>query len=667
MTRKLCAMTRSRPGRLVAVVAAVLLGCVPGVAAQGVPPRLEASVDVNVVFVGFERKTYFGRGDEPHDLRAVYADAFEQVFLPRTNDPVIKTESFLTGSFRPVPTGETLRYRPHVLFAPSRWEEALFAHLTAIGRPGPRTAFQEVYNAEAGNGVDIPESVLRIPGPAVEQWLAEHAQQVPGYVPGADTIVFINWFGRPGFRHHLYQGDGRDPDTGRDDATNDMAGVAWGGSGERLWFYDLSAGPDITNYRVDDPVFDQALPIGDAPFHERIPPIWDMRPEQPYWLLGDVTAATGFLARYSLYHQFGAAPLYDPLATLPAAGRRRIARLNLFRGTDATPTADLVKPQALAESLGAAQPDVPVDVSLVERPLAGQDLASFEIFARGTRGEATEAGCWEPFGHPGWQLLCDIESRPAELAAPGDPGDVVIPQMTYALGDEQPTPPFVGIADSDLAGKPRYVYAHTTPAARQNWRRMSPGSGLTSLLVHENGHAFGLAHTHSGWDSERGRVTGPFVARWAYAFDECRCPMGYLGAGARFGRFERDNLDRTLTARLYTTTVRALAMQRVPDAARIEADLRLALSHYRAQRYRDAVLAARRAFARTEAQAGPDAMARARDTGARPVERGHRTVHGDPGHDDPVVPPSGEPPLSSRSFAEDVPAARAYLAGAAGK
>jgi hypothetical protein len=82
-----------------------------------------------------------------------------------------------------------------------------------------------------------------------------------------------------------------------------------------------------------------------------------------------------------------------------------------------------------------------------------------------------------------------------------------------------------------------------------------------------------------------------------------------------FGRFEQDTLDRSLAARYYATAYRALAELTAADAARVESDLRLALTAFQAQRYRSAV-SARAAWICVIDAAGPAVAARGRAGGA---------------------------------------------------
>ncbi len=90
----------------------------------------------------------------------------------------------------------------------------------------------------------------------------------PGVDTRRNTIYLINWYGRSDFKFHVYtKTDEPDPDTGYDfgELRESRKLIAWGGttaddeenglgSTRRVWFHDLSAGPEAWagNWNVDD-------------------------------------------------------------------------------------------------------------------------------------------------------------------------------------------------------------------------------------------------------------------------------------------------------------------------------------------------------------------------------------------------------------------------------
>ena len=585
---------------LVCVIVVVAPGAAYGAA---LPPTMSATVDVNVLFVGFEEKQFFGHEEEPHDYAAIYSDVLDPVFLAHDNDTIIRGE-YTLPDFEPVPADHRLGYRYNVAFASSSYERKLFDHLTRIGRPAPRTFFQALYNAQDGNAVEIPDNVLRIRGPAVEQWLLDHEQDVPGFDPGAFTIVLINWYGKPDFRFHVYDGDGRDPDTG----AADIGGLAWGASHGRLWFYDFSAGPDITNWNVDDADF---FVPRDGLQDDRFVPAWEWKDDPRPYVAADATLAAGLLGRYSVLLQATASPIYDPLTSAPAPGGRRVMRTNFFQGDPAHPRAEVYQQDYVDRRLADLQPYFAFRSTLAEQPLAGDDKLAFDIWRAAWEGIALAPGCWEEFGTPFLEFFCHVAGNEAELAPPGRPGDHVIPALLYSVTDaialEHPHNP-TGYADQGPDLKPSLVFFETTPAIRRRGYFGLEGVGPSNGLVHEIGHHAGLSHFHDGWDPEGHFHFNQTISKWLYSFDECRCPMGYLSTG-EFGRFELDAADRTLAARYYAEAFKLLGALDARTAGRVEGDLGEALTAFQATDWRTAVLAARDAYDRAVA-AAPASAAR---------------------------------------------------------
>jgi len=158
--------------------------------------------------------------------------------------------------------------------------------LAGLARPAPRTEFQTAYNDQLANIFDVTDNAL-IDAPSVEH--GPRRTRRAGVDPTLDTVVLINWYGRPDLRFHVYTKTGEpDPDTGFDfGASLDTRKlVAWGGTANadeetgrgggqpqaRLWFFDLSAGPEswAGSFNVDDADLD-----GDGAADYRLPPAWE--------------------------------------------------------------------------------------------------------------------------------------------------------------------------------------------------------------------------------------------------------------------------------------------------------------------------------------------------------------------------------------------------------
>lgn len=86
--------TRRFTGLAVVLCAIFALVASRAVAAE-LPSTPDATVDVNVVFIGFEERQFGGHEQEPHDFQGIYGDVVEPVFLPHRNDPIIRAEGSL--------------------------------------------------------------------------------------------------------------------------------------------------------------------------------------------------------------------------------------------------------------------------------------------------------------------------------------------------------------------------------------------------------------------------------------------------------------------------------------------------------------------------------------------------------------------------------------------
>ena len=257
---------------LAGALVTVVLGIAPaGAAAQGLTPGgvtpFDEQLPVNVVFVGFDE------ADAPWDqVRAQ---------LPDSSEPIVRSRIFY-GVTERLGLGHQYEYRPH--YTSQAWEDDFFAYLASIAEPAPLTEFQTLYNQQ-GSALDVTSNHA-IDAPAVERRLIDTAPaEVDTTLP---TIFFINWHGRPDFRFHVYSKTGeRDPDTGHDFGAADTRKlVAWGGTTpddeetglgaergvNRVWFYDLSAGPESWggSYDITNPDLD----LDGAPDY-RIPPSWE--------------------------------------------------------------------------------------------------------------------------------------------------------------------------------------------------------------------------------------------------------------------------------------------------------------------------------------------------------------------------------------------------------
>jgi len=508
----------------------------------GEPVQLEQEVPINIVLLGLEPD----RVDEAALLAG----------LPETQVPRTRIPALYYGIERSPGVSFTFDYE--VYHADAELEDALFEHLQQIGREGDPTQFQQLYNAQETNAVDVEGPVLHIDAAQAEAWLAEHTEAL---IPGARrkrgyTVYFIDWYGREDFRFHVYdRPDVVDQDTGVPFGELDSRKIsAWGGTHHRGWFLDLSAGPEswTFNWLVDEPDVD-----GDGVPDHRILPSWEYAEgghRSPAALADDLGLVTRFVAIDSL---FTASPVYDPMVPAPGLHGRKRVHVEAFDddGDPGASATELIDPARIGGALAGLQPHHDWEVALdVVDPIDEGARRTLRTF---TSVEVFD-GCWTDWGFPYFQLPCYFTESRAQYVPAYPANDSVSEVYSFATTDETMGWFFgvLGFADEDyVSGTQTRVYQFSTPTTL-GW-----GYGPTDTIIHELGHHHGLSHPHDGYDSELGLDFGPegaFFFTWLGSHSET--VMHYLQLAEGFGTFDRDNLQRMETAGYLERATQSLAL-----------------------------------------------------------------------------------------------------------
>lgn len=471
------------------------------------------AVPVDVVFIGYTRQQVNEAG--LLDL------------LPQTYQPVVRYPQFYGLSGRD--TGLSFQFRYRVTYASRAFENQFFSFLARTGTDGPVTAFQQQYNDQTRNVLDVAGPVLYIDAPTVERYLAgERGDDRRGY-----TIYFINWYGRRDFRFHVYtKTDELDPDTnynfGALRASRKM--IAWGGSASRTWFYDLSAGPEswTNNWSVDD---DQ------SEYH--MPPVWEYR-SGGYRPAAQLTTDLGLVARFvGIDLLFTTSPLYDPLVTAPDPGGSKVVHIAMQEDDPASNGLQYIDKEFTRRELRRFEPYYSWKVGLTDnKPIDAGAKRSLDIFANTLVAD----DCWNAFGSTFAQLFCYFNANLSRYIPAYGPRDYVGEIFAFnttdaAMGDQGG---LLGFADDNwVDGTQTHVFMFDTPDSR------SAGFGFTSTAIHEFGHHIGMSHPHDGYDSELELdfdSAGPFEFAWSG--DESNSVMHYIALSNSFGTFDRDNQHR---------------------------------------------------------------------------------------------------------------------------
>jgi hypothetical protein len=511
----------------------------------GGPANLPEEVPVNFVFIGFDLS------------EAEKADYLAQ--LPERYKPVIRSRGFYGGHEL---VGIHYTYDYEVFEPTEAWEDSFFAALASRATPAPRTDYQEIYNDQDGTR-DVGDNHF-IDAPTVEKWLVDHAP--PGVDTSQDTIFFINWWGRDDFIDHVYTKIGEpDPDTGYDFGLNRASRkiIAWGGTTpddeetglghrgvNRIWFFDLSAGPeawggsyDVTNEDID----------GDGEPDYRLPSAWEYAPggyRDPSELASDL----GKLARYAAINLlFTPSPLYPPYLTaprLPDTINMRVRTYEGWPGHDASE--EFQTPELFWQEESELFP-LPFALTLREEPLVGKSLDCY-------LGFLDDVPCYPKRDqYPAFANLFLFNALEQLGGEQTRNGTYTAAGFNYASDVDAF---LLGFADDNwVDGTQSMVFNFIYPGA------VASGYGLTTTQIHEYGHHFGMSHPHDGYDWETGIDYGP-SGNWflAWAADESNSMMSYIDVNWDFSQFDRDNMARFQAAG-YILNANAVA-QLIVDAGK---------------------------------------------------------------------------------------------------
>jgi hypothetical protein len=578
------------------IAAAVLLALAAPAFAQwttlqpGAFREIGQNLTVNVVFVNL------APGSGPTRVN----DATFTAALPATYRSIHRYQNFYGNKQS---TGNRFGFQYQLVHADSAYADALFGYLGSIAAPQPRTLFQDAYNAQPG-ALDVGQNHW-IDGALVEKWLA--ANPPAGVDTSNYTVYFINWYGRGDFRFHVYTRlDSPDPDTGYNFGAlrSSRKIVAWGGTPpaagapvKRVWFYDVSAGPEswTGQYDIVNADFD-----GDGVPDYRMPPIWDYGNPNGYRAFNDLTGDLAKLTRYvAINLLFTTSPLYKPAISPPKLPGQVNVDINLFQGDVTSDAKAFIKPAMVAGSLGRLQRHNQFTADLQTAPLDGRlfnvlSCFTFDQSCYGNRLFGIAFG--DLFLYHGDHLLQYLDGN----------ADYEVPVFGYNMPDTL-AGGLLGFADDNWRdGTQSFVFEFLAPSLR------AAGYGFTTTTTHEVGHHLGMSHPHDGYDAEQDidyGAGGSFYFTWAG--DESATIMHYLDLSSEFSQFDRDNMDRWMTAAyinqanvvLASIVASPRAGQVAATLASADADATAALGAYASMNYPAAVASAKSAYTKVLAAA----------------------------------------------------------------
>jgi hypothetical protein len=478
----------------------------------------EQNVPINIVFLGYDQKTI--------NKKAILDQ------LPSTYSPIVRYPAFYSLPGRDM--GLKFDFKYDLSFASSKTTDAFFKYVKMIGVPSALTLFQQYYNDMENNVLDVPDTVLYVDAPSVEDWLNKNVtdKRANGY-----TIVFVNWYSRPDFKFHVYtKTDVVDPDTGYNFGQNRSSRkmIAWGGSNSRLWFYDLSAGPEswAGSYDVDN--------VDLSADDYRMPPIWEYT-RHGYRNPSALSSDLGLVTRYvGIDLLFTTSPLYDPMVTAPEVNGDKVVHVNMMEDdVPASQGTDWINTSFIQKQLRKFEPYYDWQVNLTDiNPIDDGAKNAFRIWS----GVTSLDDCWDDYGDPFAELFCYFDTNRDTYIPAYTDADYVAPIHAFntTVGNMGGYSNLLGFSDDNwVDGTQSYVFAFDTEDYR------SLGYGFSTTVVHEGGHHFGMSHPHDGYDSESGQdfdATGDYY--FANSGDESNTIMSYIDLSDEFGQFDQDNMYR---------------------------------------------------------------------------------------------------------------------------
>jgi hypothetical protein len=491
---------------------------VGGTLRPGEVATFEQKVPINIVFIGYDKKDI--------DKQTIINE------LPSTYAPIVRYPPFYGIPGRDM--GLKFNFDYNFSFKNSDFSKKFFNYMKGIGVAGNPTVFQTMYNDQVNNVLDVNGPVLYIDAPSVENYLARNLVNQKGY-----TVVFINWYNRPDFKFHVYtKTDEVDPDTGYNFGANRDSRklIAWGGSNSRLWFYDLSAGPEAwtNNWNVDNLDLD-----GNGIEDYRMPPIWEYSAggfRDPSALSGDLGLVTRFVGIDLL---FTTSPLYDPMVTAPSVGGDKIIHVSMLEDDPTSLGTDWINPALIKSRFTKFEPYYDWQTNVVDHnPIDSGAQRAFRI----ATDLLPENDCWNDYFATFAELFCYFDQNRAAYVPTYGSADYVAPIFAFNttadnLGSQYG---LLGFADDNwVDGTQSYVFEFDTADYR------SSGYGFSTTTIHEAGHHFGLSHPHDGYDSEYAFDYGPGdFFNFAWSGDESNTIMHYMDLSTQFGQFDQDNMYR---------------------------------------------------------------------------------------------------------------------------
>ena len=622
--------------------------------------EINQKLKVNVVFVGYHQGTGSRQIND-----ALFRAGLPHRYRTQDLDPSSYIQSLAEAD--QVWIGNSFDYDYNIVYANKGFEDAYFNYLPTIGVPCLVTGYQQYYNSQHSRSLDITNN-LCVEATLAERWLAQNAPSMIGVDTTKYTIFLINWYGRPDFRFHTYLPYGfpdPDVDTGFTPAyqqSREM--IAWGGTTpddqqnglgflSRIWFFDLSAGPDARtgNYLLDgaDPFWPS---LQGTPYVYLIPPVWEYGNTSAFRPFTDLSGDLAKVTRYvGLDLLFTKSPIFTPALSPPKMPQKIQFEINTFNGDPPTNPADYLKTDRLIAEESAVRPYNVFSAAVSDHDFSGKLADIYRCSQPGTFF-LSQSSC---YGNRPIDYSFNLDRifgdmflylHDHELQYLDGDADYEVPVFSFFVPDDLQTS-FIGMADDNHTdGKQSsFCYIVRTPFYRRLF-------GTTMNMIHEIGHHLGASHPHDGFDYED--FPNPIILLpqrdffYLWAGDESDSVMSYQFLSNNFSQFDRDNMNRWMTAiyinqanKILPKILASPRADQVSDTLSLaDSDASSALLKYDDMNYLGAVLMAKSAYDKVLAAADRINI-QIEPNGAPSQLRSHRPNPG------VIDPPVGRTPVSS--------------------
>jgi len=562
----------------------------------GVPATITQTLDINVVFVGFQPAWI----DIP-TFNSYMLTHYSTVVRSRLWYGIVET------------LGLEFDFNYHVSFATPAFESALFAYIPTVSYAGGLYSRQTWYNGLPLN--QKYQSTYTIAGPnhyvdaaAVETWLEANALPQLGVdAQNEYTLFFINDFDTS-FTHSYEYIAEPDPDTGAvfgHYGSRQMIG--FGGKSGRSFFLDLASGPDRFLFSSSS-----------ATYTSYLRPIWEYNfsayggSRTPAQLTTQLKYVTRFVGVDML---FTPSPLYPPYIQPPVLPESIQFDVNMFENSKGETFGGMTfppyngapnfKPNVMTAAYQDFEPYLTFSTSFQDRQLADYPVLKKAFLNWGAGGISIFGKRSKDYWmYPGsgidFHIYFNDQLFRFVTNEEGSQADYSVPIFSFAVDDTDMGVQFGlgGYSDDNwVDGTQEYIYTFNSPY----WASMLiAGYGFTETAIHEAGHHLALSHPHDGYDP----VYSFSSLQLAWAGDHSYTVMNYHNNVLHFGVFNKDSMYRYMTIEYLNYANKILEMiNENPHAgdvasmvASADALATAALADYQAMNYLNGVTKMKQAY-----------------------------------------------------------------------